>query len=87
MEKEKLIESTIEEAGDEGMLRTAMAELMELLSNPDSDLAVIKTGAEHLQKLLGNYSDKEDVFYLSAKAEVESLIAQALERVDSRLNA
>jgi len=87
MEQERFIEPTIEEAGAEGMIKNAMKELKELLDNPDSDLGVIKAGTDHLKELLESYPDKKDVFYLSAKTEVENLTAQALERIDSRLNA
>lgn len=87
MEQEKFIKPTIEEAGAEGMIKNAMLELKNLLENPDSGLEVIKAGADHLQELLDNYPNKEDVFYLSAKSEGENLINQALERVDSRMNA
>ncbi len=87
MEQERFIEPTIEEAGAEGMIKNAMLELKNLLDNPDSDLGVIKNGADHLKELFDNYPDQEDVFYTSAKTGVENLIAQALERVDSRLNA
>lgn len=87
MEKEKFIEPTIEEAGAEGMIRNAMLELKNLLENSDSDLGVIKTGADHLKELFESYPDKDDIFFTSARTEVENLIKQASERVESRFNA